>query len=41
VIIGASRKDQLEENVSAVGLEVPEDVLERIEEVFGWNSSTS
>ena len=34
-LVGASRPEQVEENVKASGIELPEDVLTRIEEIIG------
>ena len=34
-IIGASRKEQIQENIGAAGVKLPNDVLARIEEILG------
>jgi aryl-alcohol dehydrogenase-like predicted oxidoreductase len=34
-IIGASRPEQIEDNVGAVGVELSDDVLRRIDEILG------
>ena len=34
VIVGATRDQQLEENVKAVGIELPQDVVHRIDQIF-------
>lgn len=37
VITGASRKEQLENNIAASGFGIPADALERIEEILGFS----
>lgn len=37
VITGASRKEQLENNLAASGFEIPADALKRIEEILNFH----
>jgi voltage-dependent potassium channel beta subunit len=41
VIVGATRSDQLEENVKAVGIELPESVVAKIDELFPAPASSN